>query len=408
MAFDKIFKKIDEVSLVKGGKRLPKDKNLIQIPTEHPYIRLVDIKNNEVDKSNLMYIDNETFSGISNYVVEENDVCLAIVGNTIGLVFYIEKIMEGANLTENAVRIKFNEEINPRYAYYYLLSDKGQGQIKSRIVGSAQGKLPIYNVKNLELPIPKKEVQNYIANFLWNIDRKISLNYQMIFNLEQLAQTIFNRWFVDFEFPNENGEPYKSSGGEMVESELGLIPKVWSVGTFGEIASIASGKRPKIRNDVASDQTNIPLIGASKIIGYTNEILYNEAMVVIGRVGTHGVIQRFNQPCWPSDNTLVIISDYLEYVFQFLSTVDYKSLNRGSTQPLITQTDIKGLKLTLATKELFVLFDKEQSIYSNIISSKIIENEKLIELRDTLLPKLLSGEIEIPSEIEVIERVSIP
>jgi len=79
-------------------------------------------------------------------------------------------------------------------------------------------------------------------------------------------------------------------------------------------------------------------------MGYVNEALYNEPIIVIGRVGTHGIVQRFNTQCWPSDNTLVIKSNHYEFAYQILKGIDYRALNRGSTQPLITQTDIKNYK----------------------------------------------------------------
>src|SRR5690606_8084550 len=157
--------------------------------------------------------------------------------------------------------------------------------------------------------------------------------------LEEMAQSLFKHWFIDFEFPNENREPYKSSGGEMVESGLGLIPKGWNLGELGDIISISSGKRPKDKQDNVSNEHPFPIVGASSIMGYTSEFNYNEPVLIIGRVGTHGVIQTFTNKIWASDNTLVIKSKYYGFTYNILNSIDYKSLNRGSTQPLITQKD---------------------------------------------------------------------
>lgn len=133
--------KIDEISNVRGGKRVPKGFNLLNNKTKYPYIRLVDIKNNRVNKENLMFLNKETHEKIKRYKVFTGDICLAIVGNTIGLVFYITEEENGFNLTENAVRItEINKEtVCCKFLYYYLFSNLGQEQILSNKVGSAQG-----------------------------------------------------------------------------------------------------------------------------------------------------------------------------------------------------------------------------------------------------------------------------
>ncbi|HDK4719637.1 TPA: restriction endonuclease subunit S, partial [Staphylococcus aureus] len=223
-------------------------------------------------------------------------------------------------------------------------------------------------------------------------------------NLEELSQTLFKRWFVDFEFPDENGNPYKSSGGEMIDSELGEIPSGWKVDELGNYIKIKSGKRPKNKVDKKDIENVVPIIGASKIMGYTNDYLYNEKIIIIGRVGTHGVIQRFSTRTWPSDNTFVIISDFESIIYQVLKSIDYISLNRGSTQPLLSQKDIKNTKVAMPTNEtLLSTYQKENNHILKMMDQKNIENQKLTQLRDTLLPKLMSGEIEIPDDIEVNE-----
>lgn len=117
--------------------------------------------------------------------------------------------------------------------------------------------------------------------------------------------------------------------------------------TFSEIAYIESGKRPFIKENNKSDTVNIRIIGASSIMGYTDQTLYNEPILVIGRVGTHGIVQAIFGQSWPSDNTLVIKSDFYSFAYYVLTGIDYKGINKGSTQPLITQTDIRNTKIRL-------------------------------------------------------------
>ncbi|MCI2930526.1 restriction endonuclease subunit S [Staphylococcus haemolyticus] len=273
------------------------------------------------------------------------------------------------------------------------------------IIGSATKYLTKPILDNLEIYSPKsKRKETIISSILKILDKKIELNKRIIANLEELSQTLFKRWFVDFEFPDENGNPYKSSGGEMIDSELGEIPSGWKVDELGNYIKIKSGKRPKNKVDKKDIENVVPIIGASKIMGYTNDYLYNEKIIIIGRVGTHGVIQRFSTRTWPSDNTFVIISDFESIIYQVLKSIDYISLNRGSTQPLLSQKDIKNTKVAMPTNEtLLSTYQKENNHILKMMDQKNIENQKLTQLRDTLLPKLMSGEIEIPDDIEVNE-----
>lgn len=180
----------------------------------------------------------------------------------------------------------------------------------------------------------------------------------------------------------------------------GECPEDWSQATLGDIAEVASGKRPPMKQNDKTDDVNIPLVGAASIMGYTNAVLYDSKILVTGRVGTHGVIQRFNEQCWPSDNTLVIKTERYEFVNQILSGIDYKSMNRGSTQPLITQGDLKKTEIILPTSNILDEFENLAGGLMAQFEHNRIENIKLAELRDGLLPKLMSGELDV-SEIEI-------
>lgn len=250
-------------------------------------------------------------------------------------------------------------------------------------------------LENLSINLPPLPEQKRIAEILSSLDDKIELNNIMNKNLEEMAQAIFKQWFVDFEFPDENGNPYKSSGGKMIQSELGEIPERWSVKELGDICEIGSGKRPGKKQDLLDSEFTIPLVGATKIMGYTKEILYDEPLLIIGRVGTHGVIQKYNEPIWASDNTLVIKAKYYEFTYQILNSIDYGSLNRGSTQPLITQTDIKNTKIIFSNAILLVKFENVVKYINDKVIKNKGENESLTKTRDSLLPRLMSGELRV-------------
>ena len=201
-------------------------------------------------------------------------------------------------------------------------------------------------------------------------------------NLQQQVYALFDSWFVSFD----------QTDGE--------IPADWREGTLGEITTITSGKRPPMKQPTATTEVSIPLVGAASIMGFTNAVLYNEPILVTGRVGTHGVVQRFQSPCWTSDNTLVIKSEFYEYAFQALQRVDYVNMNRGSTQPLITQTDLKNVSIVIPTEAILLEYEKIAGTLMAMYESNRKENERLAVLRDTLLPRLMNGEIDV-SNIEI-------
>ena len=211
------------------------------------------------------------------------------------------------------------------------------------------------------------------------LDDKIELNQKINENLGRQAQTIFRAWFVDF-------EPF---GGEK--------PATWDKATLGTISEITSGKRPPMKQAEKTPTVNIPLVGAASVMGFTNAALYNEKILVTGRVGTHGVVQRFTSKCWASDNTLVITSKFYEFVYQVLQTIDYQNMNRGSTQPLITQTDMKNIPIILPATDILEKFEGTVGTLMRQYEENNRQNAKLAEIRDALLPKLMSGEIDVSS-----------
>lgn len=155
-----------------------------------------------------------------------------------------------------------------------------------------------------------------------------------------------------------------------------------------------------MKSTIITDETKIPIVGAASIMGFTNKSNHTNKILVTGRVGTHGVVQRFNSPCWTSDNTLVITSDYYEYVYQILKRIDYLSMNRGSTQPLITQGDMNKVSILIPDDKILNNFEIFAETLMKQHEASIIENEYLAEIRDTLLPKLMSGEIDV-SNIDI-------
>lgn len=195
--------------------------------------------------------------------------------------------------------------------------------------------------------------------------------------MEEQVSAIYQSWFENLEETN------------------GILPSNWHFHEFSSIADISSGKRPPIKATICNQKTPVPIVGATSIMGFTSKPNHKDKILVIGRVGTHGVVQRFNIPCWTSDNTLVVTSSFYEFTNQILHRIDYSAINRGSTQPLITQGDIKKAPVLIPDKEFLVKFEDIAGSLMAKWEATNTENLRLVTLRDNILPKLISGSIDL-------------
>lgn len=457
--------KIEDIGEVKSGKRLPKGHSLISEITPNPYIRLVDIYDGKIRKNNIQYLDKASQKKICKYIVETDDVVLAIVGHTIGMVFNVDSEWNKSNLTENAARItNLNEKVFHKFLYYYLLSPYGQQEILSRKVGSAQGKLPLYNIKSLEVPIPPLYEQKAIAHILSVLDDKIELNRQMNETLEAMAQALFKSWFVDFDpvidnallagksIPDELAERAElrqaqlDSGEAKTNSqindlfpsefefteELGWIPKGWRVSPLPEVMDFLEG--PGIRNwQYTEEEDGIKFINIRCIqngdinLKTANKITREEAfgkykhfqlevddiiMSASGTLGRYAFVRQEHLPL--SLNTSVIrfrpingvstlyyIAGYIDTKLQW----ELETRASGSVQRNFGPMHLK--KITMFVPDINVL--EEHARLSSEIFNKRRNNleqiDTLIQLRDTLLPKLMSGELRIPDAEKLVEDI---
>ncbi len=346
-------------------------------------------------EDNFNYVTEQKAEELKNSVAYRGDIVVTHRG-TLGQIVYIpsESKYDKYVISQSQFLLRVNpDKADCRFVTYFFHSAYGQYLLLSNAsqVGVPALARPTSTFKSLEIPLPPLKIQKQIADFMCLLDAKIQLNTQINRNLEQQAQAIFKSWFVDF-------EPFQD--GKFVDSELGPIPDGGRIGVIGDIATISSGKRPVKKSESKSTNCMYPLIGASCIMGFTNDYLYDKPIVVTGRVGTHGVIQYFDEKCWPSDNTLVIQSQYINLAYMYLHTIDFKSLNRGSTQPLLTQSDIKKQHCYIPPEDTMINVEAKLSSIRTLIQNKLQENYRLLHLRDTLLPKLISGEIDV-SEVEV-------
>ena len=369
-------RKICDIIDVNPKESLPKGKTAKKIPMDilRPFCR--DISKYELTK----YSGGVKFRN-GDTIMARITPCLE--NGKTAKVNILEDNEIGFGSTEYIV-FRAKQDITDEDFIYYLVCSPliRDPAIKSMVGSSGRQRVQTDVLRNLEICVPDFETQCKIGSLLKSIDDKISLNTKINENLEQQAQAIFKSWFVDF-------EPFG-----------GVMPDDWRIGMLSEIAEISSGKRPPMRQADKTDNVYIPLVGAASVMGYTNESNHRDKILVIGRVGTHGIVQRFNVPCWTSDNTLVITSPYYEYTYQVLKQIDYTAMNRGSTQPLITQGDMNKAEILLPNEELILKYERLVGVLFAQHEHNRSENVYLANLRDTLLPKLMNGEIDV-SQVQI-------
>ncbi|WP_391116850.1 restriction endonuclease subunit S [Psychrobacillus sp. L3] len=386
-------KKIGEVITLKRGYDLPWNK---RTSGEYPIL---------------------SSSGVSDF---HNDYKVAGPGVTtgrsglLGKVYYIEENFWPLNTSLYVEDFKGND---PKYVYY-LLQTIGLDNYNA---GSSVPTLNRNHVHLLEVNIPDVNYQKRIGAFLYSFEEKISLNNKIITNLEQLAQMLFKRWFVDFEFPNENGDPYKSSGGEMVESELGMIPALFKVQFLSQTVEFLSGGTPKTKIEeywngdipffTPKDSTgsiyetetekSITQLGLSKCNSrlYPKNTIFITARGTVGKLSMANTDMAMNQSCFALKHKVDN-----QYFLYFMMETLLRQIIQGSNGAVfnaINLRDLNTLKVVYPIDHLISQFEEVINPIFEMLSNKEYENINLIKLRDTLLPKLLSGDLELPDEIEV-------
>lgn len=371
------------IQLIGGGT--PKTTNNTYWNGNIPWLSVVDFN----DDNRYVTTTEKTITelGLQNsttHLLDKGDIIISARG-TVGALAQLATPMA---FNQSCYGIKATERSCNDFLYYLLKNSIGK--LKKNTHGSVFNTITRDTFSNIVVSIPPLDEQRKIAGVLSALDDKIELNNKINRNLEAQAQAIFKSWFIDF-------EPFKN--GKFIDSELGKIPEGWSIGTIGDISIISTGKRPDKKSVNKSNETPIPIIGASSIMGYTNKALYNDKILITGRVGTHGIIQKIDSPCWPSDNTLILRSKNLNFLHNCLLLINWKSMNRGSTQPLITQNDLKNTRIILPQDKIIQNYEQLVHYFDIKFHNNNKEIYALSQICDLLLPKLMSGEVNISDYI---------
>ena len=399
--------KLGDIATVKGGKRLPKNVNLINTPNTHPYIRVRDINVRVTLELNdsFLYVDDETQKGISRYIVNSDDIVISIVG-TIGLVAKIGKTLDGANLTENCVKITNLQNIDKEYLFYYLKSVFGQQEIMRGIVGAVQQKLPIKNIQEIIIKCPELIEQKKIAAILSALDEKIAINRAINDNLEQQAIAIFRQYFIDF-------EPYG-----------GAVPSDWVEVSLDDVCiRITDGSH---YSPTDSPNSPYPMYSVKDMETYG----FNSS--ACKHITEEEFCKMQKGDCVPLLNDILVAKDgsYLKEIFICSEEKDEAILSSiaifrpdtsvimpeillyllkqpsirkdvgdnyvsGSALPRIVLKDFKKYRFMLPPMNEQLKVASVLHVIRMQTKENIDEIHRLSSIRNTLLPKLMSGELDV-------------
>lgn len=397
----------------------------------YTYLRITDITDDgRLNKEGLKSVDDED---AKNYILKENDIVFARTGNSTGRSYFYEP--SDGELVYAGFLIKFSldkSKVNPRFIKLYTLTKAYKDWINSISTGSTRKNINAKMYGEMDIKLPSRAEQDFIVDLIEPLNLKIEVNNKINQKLEEMAQAIFKQWFIDFDFPNEQGKPYKSSGGEMVESELGMIPKGWEVKSIGKLPVIvtdyvANGSFKSLKDNVTLyeeenyalfmrntdlkckfssdkkfvDEHSYKFLDKSKLFG--GEVIISN----VGDVGSVYMCPLFDRPMTLGNNVIMInteknntdLNKYLFRLFKsYLGQHLIRSITGGSAQPKFNKTDFRNIKIAIPKNNILNIYNEVLKQVENKILKIDIENSKISTIRDTILPKLMSGEIRVSIE----------
>ena len=355
-----------------------------------------------------VYGSNGIIDWNDNYLVEGPGIIVGRKGSVGEITFSKNNFWP----IDTTYYLKLKEKGDIRY-WFYLLKTLNLNKMNSHSAVPGLNREDVYSIQE---HIPQLPEQKAIAKVLSDLDYKIELNTEMNKTLEEIGQNLFKRWFIDFEFPDENGNPYSSSGGEMVYSEeLGKeIPKGWEVKRLDDLADFLKGKRSPAEFYVDKDHPDakpyvrIADFGNRYVTVYTkadwclecletDTLLATDGSIGLSDFGWKGVLTHHILCIRPKRE---LIDPYLLFTIIKLNEKYLASCNTASVSPTLRQDYVKSILLPYPPKNTMKKYSGLSEAIRLLIYTNKNENKSLFELRDSLLPKLMSGEIRVPMEAD--------
>ena len=346
-------------------------------------IRSQNVLDFSFSKSGLAFLSEEQANGLKNVEVEENDILLNITGDSVARVCQVPSDILPARVNQHVAIIRGkNEIIDQQFLKYYLLQPSFKRYMLGLAsAGATRNALTKSMIESFEILAPDLPTQRQIAQILSSLDDKIELNLQMNQTLEAMAQAIFKEWFVDFNFPGFDGE--------LVDG----LPKGWRIDKLANICTVKYGKDHKHLED-----GEIPVYGSGGIMRYAERALYENESILIPRKGTLSNLFYVTEPFWSVDTmfyTIINEDRIRKYLFYLLKSLNLASMNVGSAVPSLTTEVLNKIDIVVPENGLLEEFENVVSTFYSKIDENSRQIKSLTQTRDTLLPKLMSGQLEV-------------
>ena len=363
-----------------------------------------NVKDGRLSLDSAYLVSLEDFDSINKRSkVDQWDVLLTMIG-TVGEVCVVNHPKPDFAI-KNVGLLKCGDELRAKWLYYFLRSPQGQSLIERRKKGSTQQYISLTEIRKLPVSFPiSVDEMNEIVEALTRLDDRITLLRETNATLESIAQALFKSWFVDFDPVRAKMEGRAPEGMDeataalfpdgLEESELGAVPRGWKPVRIDAFIELAYGKALKAEN---RNLGNVPVYGSGGVTGWHDTSLVNQPSIVVGRKGTVGSLYWESRPFFPIDTVFYVKSKRpLTYCHQLLKTLGLHGMNTDAAVPGLNRENVYRLLVPDAPVAVIQAFDGFVQYLRQRIDHNEAQAQTLATLRDTLLPRLISGQLRLP------------
>ncbi len=377
-----------------------------------PLIKVGDISDGAVHSTPSYCISKETNYEYRRTQLDGDELLITLVGNP-GECVVVQPHMKGWNPARAIAALRLKDSSLRTYLKTVLESRAGKHLIDAVLNTTVQKTLNLKDIKRLPIPVPPDEVVRGITQLADALITRITLLRETNATLESIAQAIFKSWFVDFDPVRAKQEGCALAGIDEAtaflfpdgfeESELGQLPRGWRIGKVEDLMELAYGKALKSTDRIVGQ---VPVYGSGGITGFHNESLVNGPSIIVGRKGTVGSLYWEDRPFFPIDTVFYVRTQHpMTYCYYLLQTLGLEDMNTDGAVPGLNRSNAYRLQIPIPPDEILATFDEVVSALRVRVFSNNKQAETLATLQDTLLPRLISGQLGLPETVQQVEEV---
>jgi type I restriction enzyme S subunit len=380
-----------------------------------PIVRVNNFKDGRIELADLMQIAPEIEAKYRRTRLQGGEVLLTLVGS-VGQVAVASKALSGFNVARAVAVIHPAQDIEPEWIALCLRSPLSQHLLTSRANTTVQTTINLKDLRALPIPVPPVPERKKIAVVMGALDDRIALLRESSATLEAIAQALFKSWFVDLDPVRAKAEGLEPEGMDaataalfpdrLEESELGLVPMGWRVGQLGNELRIAYGKNLPATKLL---DVGFPVFGGNGQIGFFSEYLYESRQVLVScRGAASGKVNQSPPKAFVTNNSLILETNkklQFSYLKWFMKNSDLIPYVTGSAQPQVTIDNLKNFKILVPSENIVTCFESFVGLIEDQIEHNACQAKTLTQLRDTLLPRLISGQLRLPEAEVMLEEV---